>query len=83
MGRKTGRTVIHKACRPKWDYIDPTLCRAGRLGWQCWQRTLINVLHRARGLLDDLLHKNSRTRWEKVTCSKCLSKMPVRVLKGS
>ena len=47
---------MHKAVRPKKDYINPTLCR-------------VRLKDEASA------HKNSVTRWDKVTCPHCLAIM--------
>lgn len=59
----TSKRVIHKAVRPKRDYINPTLCVEG------WQRMQTGLYDGEDNLV---AHKASRTSWAKVTCKACL-----------
>ncbi len=55
-------TVIHKAVRPKQDYVDPTFCRIGRIdrSMNIWE--------------EQALHDRSRISWRDVTCKRCLNR---------
>lgn len=59
----TSKRVIHKAVRPKGDYINPILCAYG------WRRRQTGMYDGENNLL---AHKTSRTSWAAVTCKACL-----------
>lgn len=54
--------IIHKSCRPKYNYVNPRLCFDPNTDE-------IELFDSAK---QSEYHKNSRVKWDKVTCPKCL-----------